>query len=243
MRSTWKHRLMVPVLAVAILAAGCSDQFPQPERLLGPDTAPLMAKGGKSDQAKDKKEAKKQEREQKKQEKKARKGPKIKAKKNNGQEVEYQLAVKQRKSDKAPVSAWVDGSAEVQLEVGGHTLTIPRGIVDRPTLFSMKIDQRTYQDETVVEAVQLHAFQVEGKGRRARTEDIGAQGFGAYSVELCFNYQGADYETLSNVLAASLVYLSPDGRSNEVIESQADLSSETICGGVNHFSDYGLAWP
>ncbi|MEX2582890.1 MAG: hypothetical protein WD766_06440 [Gemmatimonadota bacterium] len=240
-----KHIILVPVLALAVLAAGCGDQYGA-ESLLGPDMQPSMAKGGngekgKSEQAKAEKD--KGEKGKAKKDKAEKKGPKVKGRKKNGAEAEYRLAVSKRKNENGPAIVWLDAtSPKTVLRVGQHTLTIPAGIVEERTKFSMAVQQRDYENDEVLTSIQLLATETKGKGRNASEVDVGVLGFNGRTIELCVSYDGVLDVEDADLDDATLLWLQPAG-SHEVVDSRVDPENKLVCSGRGHFSDYGLAWP
>lgn len=228
----------IAFVAMALVAAGCSDQIGDPNNLLAPDVAAL-GKGKKDDDKKDDKKDKKDEKDKKdkddKQDKKDRKkGPKVKGKKKNGEEKELHAARRSRIADTRKVTMEVEpGDAAQSLEFAGHTLTVTGASVEKKTKFTLSEAHHFVDGEYVV------ALELKASAGRGQDNNVGEGGF-LEPVRLClavssvdeFDYDAEEYD---------LIWFKSNGDEVEAVDGT--LQGDQVCGDLDHFSMWGLAWP
>jgi hypothetical protein len=152
------------------------------------------------------------------------------------------------------VEAVVDGSRDVLLTNNGHFLFIPRGTVSERTRFRMRIYRQKLADGTVPVAVELRASAVDPATREVI--DVGPAGWGFASDGTPRKvYLGLTYEWAGVKDPAGLRVLWLERKAGSAVETLDDLEGEQledvevrvlgkhVVAGLEHFSDYGLAWP
>ncbi|HEX6693403.1 MAG TPA: hypothetical protein VF035_01745 [Longimicrobiales bacterium] len=113
------------------------------------------------------------------------------------------------------------------LEVLDHTLTVPKGAVTQPTLFTMRVAPTTRVE------VELKA-ELETKDGLI---DVGSQGF-LKPVELELSYAHATNVRYPSRLKIAL--LNDDGTIKEILPSTVDTKQKTVTAKLPHFSRYVL---
>lgn len=117
----------------------------------------------------------------------------------------------------------IDPDVGGELTLLGHTLTIPAGAIDRPTMFVMSVLAGTeIQVELIAYDPDLY-------------EDVGGKGFNV-PVQLALSYAEAEVDDPESL---TIVYITPDG-DKEVIESTVDTENQVVRAELSHFSRYGL---
>lgn len=120
------------------------------------------------------------------------------------------------------------GASGGELHLGAHTLEVPAGAVNAPTVFAMS---RTDGD---LVRIRLSAT-------RNSHNDVGSTGFNK-PVKLSISFAGAsDLPALAED-DLKVIYFRPDG----LVEEQGtslNLRGDFATGELDHFSDFGLAWP
>lgn len=233
----WTRNAAIPVLAMAIWFAGCSDERGA-EQLLGPSSAEF-AKGGKKDQAPGLT--------------KEGKGPKAKGTKKDGTTGSWKIATGNLPEPKAVSSqALVDGSKEVWLQNNGHFLFIPKGTVSEPTNFLIRAHKKQLEDGTVLVAVDLRASVTDPE--TGESIDVGPKGWGGKKVYVGLTYEWADAETKANAENLSVLWVKTTSSTDVLgtteavtVEEVADVQVRTfgsiVVAGLEHFSDYAIGFP
>jgi hypothetical protein len=233
----WTRNAVIPVLAMAIWFAGCSDQQGA-EQLMGPQVA-QFAKGGKKDEAEGPKKEKKE------------KATKVKGKKKDGSTGAWVLATGKLPEPKNITSeAVVDGSKDVILQNNGHFLFIPKGTVGEPTAFRIRAYKKEMEDGTVLVAVDLRASVTDPQ--TGEEIDVGPQGWGGKKVYLGLTYDWADEVTKANASKLTVLWVKTTSSTDvldttEEVEEVADVQVRTfgsiVVAGLEHFSDYAIGFP
>lgn len=221
------HWKVVPVFA-ALLIVGACDQS-GPEALLGPETVTTLSPELGPSLGKSKKDDKKDEKEKK----DKKKGPKVKGKKKNGEEKELHAAVRTRlaKTDKVTMEVEPGDGPQV-LQFAGHTLTVTGASVEKRTKFSLSEAHHFVDGEYVV------AIELKATAGRGKDNNVGEAGFLA-PVELCIS--SADVEGFDLEGEHDLVWFKPSGDEVDVVDGY--VKGDQVCGELDHFSLWGLAWP
>lgn len=223
---------VLAVLALTVALSACSDEFgPQPDQLLSPESADL-ARGRDHGRDEGPDRAKGPDRHDAKE-----KGPRVRGRKKNGKHGEFRLALQHREPSRNKASGWI-GAEGGRLRFDGHTLTVPAGAVDGPTFFSMKEAL-----QNIEQGLNALAFDLDAVGWNGRSyTDVGAAGFDV-PVVLCVNYDSAIGHELENIEEATILWLQNLVQETEVAESWADRGKHQVCGKLEHFSRWALAWP
>ena len=214
--------LTVTAFAAALMTSACSDLGTEPDRLLAPDQA-VLAKGGRSDEAK----AGKQDRAEK-------KGARVRGRKKNGQEVEYTVPGRRGSANSQVASAWIDANGG-SLKLGNHTLYVPAGAVSERTHFSMR-EANLNVDGVAVLALDMNASR--GVGRHE--SDVGAAGF-PVPVTLCVGHQDVELVQAYGD-SADLIWFKNSTGVTESVDGRENGAGQ-FCGDLDHFSLWGLGWP
>lgn len=112
-----------------------------------------------------------------------------------------------------------------ELRIAGHTLSVPRGAVTVPTLFSMRVIRNGYIE--VDNSALL-------RGLLGRVLDVGERGFNRpVTVELSY----ARATNVTDPTRLKIMRLNPDGR-HEILPSVVDLERKTVSAQLDHFSRY-----
>ncbi|HUG41592.1 MAG TPA: hypothetical protein VMM12_13975 [Longimicrobiales bacterium] len=105
----------------------------------------------------------------------------------------------------------------------GHSLTIPEGAVERPTMFVMAVLTGTeIQVELIAYDPDLY-------------EDVGGKGF-AVPVQLALSYAEADIDDPESLV---IVHVQSDG-TKVPLESEVDTDAQVVRADLDHFSRYAL---
>lgn len=118
----------------------------------------------------------------------------------------------------------IDPEVGGELTLLGHTLTVPAGAIDRPTMFVMSVlAGTTIQVELIAYDPDLY-------------NDVGGKGFNV-PVQLALSYAGAgaDFDPAT----ATIVHIETDG-SRVVVPSTVDAENQVVRAELKHFSRYGL---
>lgn len=117
-----------------------------------------------------------------------------------------------------------------ELKVGGHMITVPRGAVAAPTLFTMTVEGGGYL------SVDLTATREDAKGN---VTDVGHLGF-AKPITLKMSYSAVETSTSTDRL--KIVWLvdgTADGR-KVAQKTTVDQSSKWLIAHLRHFSKYAI---
>lgn len=117
----------------------------------------------------------------------------------------------------------IDPDVGGELTLLGHTLTVPAGAVDRPTMFVLSVLAGTeIQVELIAYDPDLY-------------EDVGGKGFNI-PVQLALSYAEADIDDPESL---TIVHVEADGE-KIVIDSEVDTENQVVRAELTHFSRYGL---
>lgn len=116
------------------------------------------------------------------------------------------------------------------IQLAGHTLTVPAGAVDEPTLFVLGVLPSGYVE------VELHAFLADPLQGLV---DVGEQGF-KRPVTLSLTYSWAS--GVDDPEKLLILHLREDGVA-EPVPSTVDTESRTVVAQLEHFSRYCMAMP
>lgn len=117
----------------------------------------------------------------------------------------------------------IDPDVGGELTLLGHTLTVPAGAVDRPTMFVMSV-----LAGTTIE-VELIAYDPD------LYDDVGGKGFTKH-VTLALSYAEADIDDPESL---TIVHIRTDGTSED-IPSEVDTEKKVVRAELSHFSRYAL---
>lgn len=110
------------------------------------------------------------------------------------------------------------------LELLGHSLYVPPGAVDRPTMFVMSVLAGTeIQVELIAYDPDLY-------------EDVGGKGFNK-PVQLALSYAEADIDDPESL---TIVHITADGDKVEIDNVYVDTENQVVTGDLSHFSRYAL---
>lgn len=119
------------------------------------------------------------------------------------------------------------GASGGELHLGTHTLEVPAGAVDAPTVFSMS---RAADD----------LLRIRLSATRDSHNDVGAAGF-EKPVRLSIDFSAAE-DLPNDVSQLEVIFFRPDGLV-EPFSTFLDVQDKKATGELPHFSDYGLGWP
>jgi hypothetical protein len=214
--------LSVPFAAAVVFAVGCVDQESAP--LVGPN-APDFAKSSGQGWGSGGKKA-------------SNPGPEVIGKAADGSTKSWRLATGTVPNGHETKADSLIGPEGGYLFLQGHVLVVPKGAVDAPTQFKMQPFTGSTVDEVPV-AVALKATRTLPSGE---VIDVGEQGFNV-PVYLALSYQWADETYELGLTGATIVWVKEPGVAEEVQTRTVDYNGKWIVAELNHFSDYGLAWP